>query len=88
MLAFMRLGTLDDNLVTQIETAIRQVIPDGMIQVTGGGGHFSIEVTSPIFQGKNAVQSQRLVYGAIKHLMAGDKAPVHAIDKLVTRAPE
>jgi hypothetical protein len=26
-----------------------------------------------------------LVYAAITHLMAGDVAPVHAIDKLVTR---
>jgi acid stress-induced BolA-like protein IbaG/YrbA len=88
MLRRMRLGTLDGNLVTQIEDAIRQAIPDGNVQVTGGGGHFSIEVTSSVFSGKNPVQSQRLVYGAIKHLMAGDKAPVHAIDKLTTRVPE
>jgi acid stress-induced BolA-like protein IbaG/YrbA len=83
----MRLTTLNDNLLTQIEDAIRAAIPDGTISVTGGGGHFSIEVTSAVFVGKNAVQSQRLVYGAIKHLMAGDQAPVHAIDKLLTRVP-
>lgn len=83
----MRLTTLQDNLPKQIEEAIQRVIPDGQISVTGGGGHFSIEVTSDAFRGKNAVQSQRLVYGAIKHLMAGDKAPVHAVDKLVTRVP-
>jgi acid stress-induced BolA-like protein IbaG/YrbA len=88
MLPGMRLGTLDGNLVTRIEEAIRSAIPDGVIQVTGGGGHFSIEVTSSVFQGKNAVQSQRLVYAAIKHLMAGDKAPLHAVDKLITRVPE
>jgi acid stress-induced BolA-like protein IbaG/YrbA len=84
----MRLTTLNDNLLTQIEDAVRAAIPDGTIAVTGGGGHFSIEVTSAVFAGKNAVQSQRLVYAAIKHLMAGDQAPVHAIDKLVTRVPD
>lgn len=83
----MRLTTLNDNLLTQIESAIRAAIPDGQVAVTGGGGHFSIEVVSTVFQGKTAVASQRLVYGAIKHLMAGDQAPVHAIDKLVARVP-
>ena len=47
--------------------------------VSGGGGHFSIEVTSAVFAGKTRVDSQRLVYGAIAHLMNGDLAPVHAI---------
>ncbi len=52
--------------------------------VSGGGGHFSIEVTSSVFAGKNRVESQRLVYGAIAHLMKGDLAPVHAVDTLRT----
>ncbi|MFZ6184907.1 hypothetical protein [Nannocystis pusilla] len=30
---------------------------------------------------------QRLVYGAIAHLMAGDMAPVHAVDSLRTIVP-
>jgi stress-induced morphogen len=44
-------------------------------------------VTSPVFAGKSMLESQRLVYGAIAHLMAGDQAPVHAIDSLKTRTP-
>ena len=33
------------------------------------------------------VKQQKLVYGAIKELMAGDGAPVHAVDRLRTRTP-
>jgi len=33
------------------------------------------------------LESQRMVYGAIAHLMKGDLAPVHAVDRLQTRVP-
>lgn len=68
-----------------IKDAILQKIPDAVVVVGGGGGHFTIDVTSPVFTGKNKVESQRLVYSAIAHLMKGDLAPVHAVDSLVTR---
>lgn len=71
-----------------IRTAILKQIPDASVVVdAGGGGHFTIEVVSPVFSGKSMVESQRLVYGAIAHLMKGDGAPVHAIDKLTTKTP-
>lgn len=70
-----------------IHTAIVTAIPDAEVTVSGGGGHFTIEVVSPVFAGKSMVQSQRLVYAAIAHLMKGDTAPVHAVDSLRTRAP-
>lgn len=70
-----------------IARAIRDKIPGASVVVDGGGGHFSVEVLSPVFAGKNMVESQRLVYGAIAHLMKGDGAPVHAIDKLTTKTP-
>jgi acid stress-induced BolA-like protein IbaG/YrbA len=44
-------------------------------------------VTSPVFAGKGMLESQRLVYGAIAHLMKGDMAPVHAVDSMKTRTP-
>jgi acid stress-induced BolA-like protein IbaG/YrbA len=70
-----------------IKTAILEKIPDAKIVVApGSGGHFTIDVTSPVFAGKSMLESQRLVYGAIAHLMKGDGAPVHAVDKLTTRA--
>ena len=31
-------------------------------------------------------RNRRLVYGAIAHLMKGDRAPVHAVDSLKTSA--
>ena len=70
-----------------LKAAIINHIPDSRVEVSGGGGHFSIEVISPVFDGKGMLASQRLVYDAITHLMKGDSAPVHAIDSLKTRTP-
>jgi acid stress-induced BolA-like protein IbaG/YrbA len=71
-----------------IRGAILEKIPDAAIVVeSGSGGHFTIAVVSPVFAGKNMVESQRLVYGAIAHLMKGDGAPVHAVDSLITKTP-
>ncbi|NUP09899.1 MAG: BolA/IbaG family iron-sulfur metabolism protein [Polyangiaceae bacterium] len=70
-----------------VRDAIVAKIPDAHVTVQGGGGHFTIEVVSPVFAGKGMLESQRLVLGSIKHLMAGDMAPVHAVDSLKTRAP-
>lgn len=70
-----------------IREAIAARLPDADILVRGGGGHYTIEVTSPVFAGKSRVDSQRLVYGAIAHLMAGERAPVHAVDSLRTLVP-
>ena len=75
------------DMSTAIKEAIEQAIPDAAVEVSGAGGHFTIQVTSTVFEGKNRVQSQRLVYSAIAHLMKGDTAPVHAVDKLTTIVP-
>lgn len=83
----MQLKTLDGDILNQLKQAIVEKIPDGEVTVAGGRGHFTIEVVSPVFEGKNMLQSQRLVLSAIKHLMAGDNAPVHAVDSLKTRTP-
>ena len=74
------------DILVAIRDAIVQKLPDARVEVDGGGGHYTIGVVSTAFAGKNMVESQRLVYGAIAHLMKGDRAPVHAVDKLVTRA--
>jgi acid stress-induced BolA-like protein IbaG/YrbA len=74
------------DVVQALKSAIQEKIPDGQISVEGGaGGHFTISVVSPVFTGKSMLDSQRLVLGAIAHLMKGDGAPVHAIDKLTTK---
>jgi acid stress-induced BolA-like protein IbaG/YrbA len=73
---------------TNIEAAILEKIPGANVKVDHvSGGHYTIEVVSPVFAGKSMLESQRLVYGAIAHLMKGDDAPVHAVDSLKTRAP-
>jgi acid stress-induced BolA-like protein IbaG/YrbA len=78
----MRLTTINDNINDQIRAAILAALPNANILVSGSGGHFTLEVTHEDFKGKSPVAQQRLVLSAIKHLMAGDAAPVHAVDSL------
>ncbi len=75
------------DIVAAIRTAIEGSVPDSKAEVSGGGGHYNIVVTSPVFAGKGTLESQRLVYTAITHLMKGDMAPVHAVDTLRTKTP-
>lgn len=75
------------SVIDALREAIERHIPDSRAEVNGGGGHYTIEVTSLVFAGKNMLQSQRLVYSAITDLMKGDMAPVHAVDSLKTRTP-
>jgi acid stress-induced BolA-like protein IbaG/YrbA len=75
------------SVVDAVREAIEQAIPGAQAAVTGGGGHFSIEVVASAFAGKGMLESQRLVYSAIAHLMKGDAPPVHAVDTLKTRTP-
>jgi len=70
-----------------MKSAIEEKMPGATVSVSGGGGHFEIEVISEMFEGKRLVQKQRLVYSAIAHLMAGNNAPVHAIDRMICKLP-
>ena len=76
------------SVIDALRGAIEESIPNAKAVVLGGGGHFQIEVISSAFDGKSLLERQRLVYGAIGHLMRGDTAPVHAVDSLKTRTPE
>lgn len=76
-------GSIPDAITNGIKTTI----PDAVVSVKGGGGHFTIEVVSPVFAGKSILEQQRLVLGSIKHLINGAAPPVHAVDSLVTRVP-
>jgi acid stress-induced BolA-like protein IbaG/YrbA len=71
-----------------IEKAVSDAIPGCQVQATGGGGHFEIQVISETFAGQRTLTKHRAVLGAIAHLMKGDRAPVHAVDRIVARAPE
>jgi stress-induced morphogen len=71
-----------------LKEAITKALPEAQVNVRNpSGGHFEIAVVSPAFAGKSPVAQQRLVFSAIAHLMKGDAAPVHAIDKMDLRTP-
>jgi acid stress-induced BolA-like protein IbaG/YrbA len=75
-------------LATRLADAVRAALPGAEVEVQpGGAGHFAMRVTSTAFEGLSRVQQQQKVYAAIEHLMAGDAAPVHAIDRLITQTP-
>jgi acid stress-induced BolA-like protein IbaG/YrbA len=74
------------DVVQALREAIESTIENSKAEVSGSGGHYTIDVVSPKFAGLGMLESQRLVYGAIAHLMSGDLAPVHAVDRLKTRA--
>ena len=65
--------------------AILKAVPDAKVEViSSGGGHYSLHVRSPAFRDRSTLERHRLVYTAIAPLMAGEAAPVHAIDTLKT----
>ncbi|MCP3984603.1 MAG: BolA family transcriptional regulator [bacterium] len=77
-----------EETATQLEQAIREGLPGAEAAVRAiSPGHFEVEVVSGVFEGLSRVKQQQAVYATIKHLMAGDSAPVHAIDRMVTRTP-
>tara|TARA_B100000925_G_C21764487_1_gene369208 strand:- start:22 stop:255 length:234 start_codon:yes stop_codon:yes gene_type:complete len=75
------------NILEEIERAIKEGIPDAEVEVSGGGGHFSIVVTSKVFEGKRTLKQHQIVLQSIKELMKGDNAPVHAVDSLICKIP-
>jgi acid stress-induced BolA-like protein IbaG/YrbA len=70
-----------------ITTSIKERMPDAVVEVSGGGGHWRIGVVSTAFTGKSLLEQQRLVLSSIKHLINGAAPPIHAVDSLTTRTP-
>ena len=82
------LSTPSDQTEKLLKEAIEQAIAGAEVVVTAGGaGHFQIRVTAAEFAYQSRVAQQRTVYAAISHLMKGDTAPVHAIDKMEILVP-
>jgi stress-induced morphogen len=75
------------SITDAIQAAVESAIPGAVVRATGGGGHYNVEVVSSAFEGKNTLARHRMVLTAIAPLMAGDMAPVHAVDSLVTETP-
>jgi acid stress-induced BolA-like protein IbaG/YrbA len=76
------------DVAADLERSIAEALPGAEIHVDAiSPGHFEIRVVSSAFDGLPRVRQQQLVYGAIAHLMKGNAAPVHAIDRLQTELP-
>jgi acid stress-induced BolA-like protein IbaG/YrbA len=75
------------DIAAQAKAAIEEAIPGAVVTVNGGGGHFEIHVVSAAFEGNRLLARQRMVYAAITDLMAGDNAPMHAVDRMVCQTP-
>jgi acid stress-induced BolA-like protein IbaG/YrbA len=77
-----------EEVAAQVRDAILAALPGAQVSVEArGAGHFEVEVVSDAFAGLSRVKQQQRVYAAIAPLLAGDGAPVHAIDRMVTRTP-
>ena len=63
----------------EVETLIRQGIPDALVEVrdtTGGGDHFEALIVSTMFEGKGLVERHQTVYKALGDAM---RVRVHAL---------
>ena len=67
-----------------IKSAVEGAIDGAACEVRGGGGHYEISVRAQAFHGQSLLNQQRMVLSAIAHLMKGEDAPVHAVDKIET----
>jgi acid stress-induced BolA-like protein IbaG/YrbA len=77
-----------ETVAEELRRAVLAALPGAAVEVgIGSPGHFTLAVVSAAFAGLPRVRQQQQVYAAIAPLMAGDEAPVHAIDRLVTKTP-
>jgi stress-induced morphogen len=71
----------------EIERFIKEGLPDAQVEIrdlAGDGNHYSANVISAAFKGKNRVQQHQMVYEALKGRMGGE---LHAL-ALQTSAPD
>jgi len=63
----------------EIETFIKEGIPDGKVIITdlrGDGGHYAAHIVSSSFEGKSRVQQHQMVYQALQGRMGNE---LHAL---------
>jgi stress-induced morphogen len=75
---------------SQIERLIRDALPGARVEIrdlAGDNNHFAANVVAEQFRGKNRVQQQRMVNQALRSILEGPNAPLHAL-ALQTSAPE
>ena len=75
---------------SEIERLILATFPDAKVEIqdlAGDNNHWAATVIDESFRGKNRVQQQRMVNAALKEILEGNNAPLHAL-ALTTRAPD
>ncbi|CAM6106044.1 unnamed protein product [Calypogeia fissa] len=80
-------GSVDSPLMQSMQAKIKDDLNAESVSVKdayGDGRHVSIDVVASVFEGKSAVNRQRMVYKAIWEELQGT---VHAVDQLKTRTP-
>ncbi|KAL8233528.1 hypothetical protein R6Q59_019628 [Mikania micrantha] len=81
-------GPIDSPLMQSMESKIKEQLNAEFVTVKdayGDGRHVSIDVVSSDFEGKSAVNRQRMVYKAIWEEL---QSVVHAVDQMTTKTPE
>ncbi|MCP9773268.1 BolA family transcriptional regulator [Synechococcus sp. Tobar12-5m-g] len=64
----------------QVRAAICGSLPDAQVEVddlTGGGDHLQVKVTSSAFAGLSRIKQHQLVYGALRRELASEA--IHAL---------
>lgn len=75
---------------SEIERLILETFPDAKVEIrdlAGDNNHYAATVVDESFRGKNRVQQQRMVNTALKDILEGANAPLHAL-ALTTSAPD
>ena len=75
---------------SEIEKLIVEAFPGAKVEIrdlAGDGNHYAATVVAEAFRGKNRVQQQRMVNQALKPILDGQNAPLHAL-ALQTSAPD
>ncbi|XP_071712162.1 protein BOLA4, chloroplastic/mitochondrial [Rutidosis leptorrhynchoides] len=81
-------GPIDSPLMQSMKSKIKEELNAELVTVSdayGDGRHVSIDVVSSAFEGKSAVNRQRMVYKAIWEELQN---VVHAVDQMTTKTPE
>jgi acid stress-induced BolA-like protein IbaG/YrbA len=75
------------DMSAEIKHRIEQALPGAKVEVfSGSDRHYEISVISETFADMTPVKQQQSIYATISDLMAGDNAPVHAIDRMDLRS--
>ena len=75
---------------SKIENLLQDAFPGSKIEIqdlAGDNNHFAATIVAEEFRGKNRVQQQRMVNQALKSILDGPDAPLHAL-ALQTSAPD